>query len=79
MTYEKTSLPAYMALSLGNQKGEHVGTHSAVQVDDAHKTAFSFIEQCVTREYLYFYGTVVTSSDSSSAMAFPPWVVGAEP
>jgi hypothetical protein len=48
-----------MALSLGNQKGEHVGTHSAVQVDDAHKTAFSFIEQCVTREYLYFYGTVV--------------------
>jgi hypothetical protein len=50
-----------MALSLGNQKGEHVGTHSAVQVDDAHKTAFSFIEQCVTREYLYFYGTVVVS------------------
>jgi hypothetical protein len=36
-----------MVLSLGNQKGEHVGAGIAVQVDDIHKTAVSILKQYV--------------------------------
>ena len=56
---EKTSLPASMALSLGNPKGEHVGAGFAVQVDDSHKMAISPLKQYVVDPHQGFYGTVV--------------------